>query len=201
MNARLNTPSAVLISSNGLIYISDTYNNVIREVNTVSNIITSIAGSGSCGFSGDGGLATNANLCQPIGLAEDSLGNLFVADAHNNRIRKISTSGYIRTYAGDDRFQYSGDGGTATHASLYYPTSILFDNKDNLYIADSGNDAVRLVIPTGIISTVAGNGNRGYSGDGGVASSSQLYYPSGIAMDDIGNLYISDSSNHRIRRI
>ena len=134
-------------------------------------------------------------------MALDASGNLYIADDDNNRIRKVDTNGIITTVAGNGSASYSGDGGAATNASLYYPCGVAFDASGNLYIADYGNNRIRKVDTNGIITTVAGNGSCGYSGDGGAATNASLYYPYGVALDAFGNLYIADYDNNRIRKV
>lgn len=200
INAKLNS-SAIAIDNLGNIYSADFYHHVVRKINT-SGIITTFAGNSSQGYSGDGGLATNAELNSPYGLAVDALGNLYIADTDNNRIRKVSTTGIITTVAGIGTQGYSGDGSIATGAELHSPHGITFDNNGNLYIADWNNNCVRMVDSTGIITTFAGTGlTFGFSGDGGLATSAELRNPKGITIDSFGNLYISDSFNGRIRMV
>ncbi len=160
-----------------------------------------MAGGGSS--LGDGGLATEARLSSSSGVAVDGSGNLYIAESEGNRIRKVDAStGIISTIAGTGREGYGGDGGPATAAQLYYPVRVALDAAGNIYIADVGNDRIRKVdASTGIISTVAGTGRQGYSGDGGPATAAQLAFPFGVALDGAGNLYIADAANHRIRRV
>jgi uncharacterized protein (TIGR03437 family) len=177
-----------------------------------SGTITTVAGNGSSGFSGDGGLATSASFSYAYNVAVDSSGNLFIADTSNNRIRKVSASGIITTVAGNgnvDQFgngTFSGDGGPATSASLSRPFGIAVDALGNLFIADTDNHRIRKVSGSGIITTVAGSGatgqgGGGFSGDGGPATSALLHYPGGVAVDAMGNLFIADSNNSRIRKV
>jgi len=164
-------------------------------------IITTVAGNGSPGYSGDGGLATNTSLCAPGGVAVDASGNLFIADSGNNRIRKVDTNGIITTVAGNGIGSYSGDNGVATSAELSSPSGVTVDTYDNLYIVDSGNNRIRKVDTNGIITTVAGCGTSGYSGDNGPATDAKLKGPSGVAVDASGNLFIADSGNNGIRKV
>ncbi len=166
-----------------------------------NGIVTRIAGNSRSGYSGDGGPATSAQLNAPVAIAVDGAGNLFVADRGNNRIRKISPSGIITTVAGNGTLGFSGDGGPATSAQFGYLQGLAVDGAGNLFIADSGNNRVRKVSPSGIIATVAGNGSLGFSGDGGPATSAQLNNPWGVAVDGAGNLYIADSGNQRVRKV
>jgi trimeric autotransporter adhesin len=156
---------------------------------------------GRPGYSGDGGLATQAQLSSPLGVAVDSAGNLYFADNGNNRIRKVTPSGIISTVAGGGSFGSSSDEGPANAAQLTNPEGVAIDSAGNLYIADLRINRIRKVTPAGIISTVAGNGAPGFSGDGGLATASKLNNPLGVAVDSSGNLYIADSENHRIRKV
>ncbi|MGD0501006.1 MAG: M36 family metallopeptidase, partial [Bryobacteraceae bacterium] len=163
--------------------------------------ITRVAGNGVGGFSGDGGQATSAQLNGPYGVAVDGAGNLYIADAGNNRVRKVSPDWTITTVAGSTFNGFWGDGGQATSAELDYPHGVAVDRYGNLYIADSSNNCVRLVAPNGIITTVAGTGVAGSQGDSGQATVAQLNYPAGVALDGSGNLYIADENNHRVRKV
>ena len=199
-SAKLNYPNGVTVDGAGNLYISDTNNNVIRKVSP-AGIISTVAGNGVAGFSGDTGSATAAQLTLPFSAALDSVGNLYIADASNNVIRKVNAAGIISTVAGNGIQGYSGDGGAATSAKLKDPTGVVLDSAGNLYIADANNSVIRKVSTAGIISTVAGNGTNGFSGDGGSATAAQLSAPYGIALDSAGNLYVADYSNNRIRKI
>jgi sugar lactone lactonase YvrE len=202
-SAELSGPSGVAVDSVGNLYIADAGNNVIRKVTAASGIITTVAGNGTQSYSGDGGAATSAELSGPSGVAVDSVGNLYIADAGNNLIRKVTAAtGVISTVAGHGGYGYSGDGGPATSGELSYPSGVAVDSSGNLYIADSYNSRIRLVsLATGIITTVAGNGAPSYSGDGGPATGAELNYPSDVAVDSSGNLYIADEPNERIRMV
>ncbi len=165
--------------------------------------ITTVAGTGVCGFSGDGGSATQAQLKGPAGLATDGMGNLYIADLGNHVIRKVTPFGTITTVAGTGAPGYNGDDKPATNAQLAAPTDVAVDPLgQSLYIADNGNHRIRRVdLTTGMITTVAGTGQQGFSGDGGPSTAATLSYPSGVALDALGNLYIADSQNHRIRKV
>ena len=167
---------------------------------TPGGTITTVAGNGNGGYSGDGGPATSAELFEPYGVVVDGAGNLYIADTINNSIRKVTPGGTITTVAGDGTYGYSGDGGPATSAELAHPYGVAVDGAGNLYIADADNQRIRKVTPGGTITTVAG-GTYGYSGDGGPATSAELYEPTGVAVDGAGNLYIADSGNQRIRKV
>ena len=178
-----------------------TYQWQFNGTNLPNNIITTVAGKSTPGYSGDGGVATNASLYRPTGFAFDSAGNLFIADQANNRIRKLDTNGIITTVAGKSGSGYSGDGGAATNASLNYPQNVGFDAAGNLYIAGYYDNRVRKVDASGIITTVAGNGATTYSGDGGWAISASLNHPPGVTFDTSGDMYISDCWNNRVRKV
>ena len=199
-NAELNQPWSVAVDAYGNLFIADTDNYRIREVGA-NGIITTVAGNGGRGYSGDGGLATNASLSYPAGVAVDAYGNLFIADTSNNRIRKVGVNRIITTVAGGGNGYYSGDGGLATNAVLSQPHGVALDAYGNLFIADTDNSRIREVGTNGIITTVAGNGSYGYSGDGGAAINASLSYPRGVAVDAYGNLFIADTWNNRIREV
>jgi uncharacterized protein (TIGR03437 family) len=199
-SAQLNNPNGIAVDASGNLFIADTFNDRIRKVST-GGIITTVAGIGAIGYSGDGGPAKSAQLYNPYGVAVDGSGNFFIADALNNRIREVSTSAIITTVAGDGTFGYSGDGGAATNAQLTDPFSIAVDGLANFFITDVGNNRVRKVSARGTITTVAGTGTSGFSGDGGIATSAQLYSPNGVAVDGSGNLFIADTNNNRIRKV
>jgi sugar lactone lactonase YvrE len=199
--AELSHPDGVAVDSAGNIYIADEYNNCIRKVDT-SGTISTVAGNGTHGSSGDGSAATSAKLDQPYGVAVDRAGNIYIADTWNNRIRKVDASGNISTVAGNGTGGYSGDGGLATSAEIYHPDGVAVDSAGNIYFADPYNFVIRKVdASTGKISTVAGNGTEGYSGDGGAATSAKLDYPYGVVVDSAGNIYIADQVNNRIRKV
>jgi hypothetical protein len=163
--------------------------------------ITTVAGTGQPGYSGDGGPATEARLNTPFSVVVDAAGNLFFADALNNRVRKVSPAGMISTVAGTGVAEFSGDGGLATQARLNFPTHLALDQAGNLFIADSFNNRVRKVSPEGLITTVAGTGQPGFSGDGGLATQARFDGAASIAVDATGNLFIAASVNHRIRKV
>jgi sugar lactone lactonase YvrE len=202
-SAALNNPNGVALDALGNIFIADYSNNRIRKVTVSTGIITTVAGNGTAGFSGDGAAATAATLYYPRGVALDTSGNIFITEYGNNRIRKVTVStGIITTVAGNGTAGYSGDGGVATAAQLFQPTSVALDASGNIFIADYYNMRIRKVTAsTGIITTVAGNGGYGYGGDGGVATATELYFPWGVALDASGNIFIADYYNQRIRKV
>ena len=193
-------PHDVTIDNAGNIYIVDRPAR-IRKVNT-AGIISTYAGNGIPGYSGDGGAATNAQLNYSNSITVDNKGNLYISDGPNNVIRKVDTAGIITTFAGSGAGGYYGDGGPATAAGFLDPYSVFVDSiNGNVYIADGYNSAIRMIDTSGTIWTIAGNGTSGYSGDGGPATASEIYNNSGFVFDKQGNLYLADGSNYRIRRI
>src|SRR2546429_3291418 len=201
-SARLNLPGEIAFDSNGNLFIADSQNGRIRRVDASTGIITTVAGNGGFTFSGDGGLATAASLNHPAGVALDTNGNLFIADAYNCRVRRVdASSGIITTVAGNGEFSFSGDGGPAIAASLWLPIGVRVDTDGNLFIADLYNHRVRRVdASTGMITTFAGSGQSGVSGDGGLATSVDMS-PVGVAIESSGNLLIADADSKRVRRV
>ena len=200
-SATLAEPYGVTLDAIGNLYISDDDHASVRKVAT-NGIITTMAGEEfSPGYSGDGGLATDASLFIPRSVALDTAGNMYIADSQNCRIRKVNTSGIISTLAGNGNAGYFGDGGPATEAWLAAPSGVAVDASGNLYIADGGNNRIRKVNANGIITTVAGNGDTTYAGDGGPATNASLIEPASVAFDVSGNLYIGDTGNNRIREV
>lgn len=193
INAQMGPLLGIAVDFGGNVYVAS--GDRVRKV--AGGVITTVAGNGTPGFSGDNGPATSAQLAQPYGVTLDSSGTLYIADYNNNRIRKVS-NGVITTIAGNGTFGFSGDNGAANNAQLNIPEGVAVDAAGNLYIADYGNHRVRKV-SNGIITTVAGNGTPSFSGDNGPATSAQLYNPSGITLDAVGNVYVVDSVNNRIR--
>ncbi|HEX7026767.1 MAG TPA: Ig-like domain-containing protein, partial [Gammaproteobacteria bacterium] len=209
IEAFVNRPRDVTMDAAGNLYIDDWFNLRIRRVDT-AGIITTVAGTGSWGFAGDGGPAIQAQFRAPSSVAIDTAGNLYIVDQDNHRIRRVGSDGIIVTVAGSgETWQFgggfAGDGGPATEALLHQPRDLAVDDAGNLYIADRNNHRIRQVSPDGIINTVAGSGpaggEGGFAGDSGAATSARLNSPSGIAVDATGNLYIADTFNHRIRKV
>jgi sugar lactone lactonase YvrE len=199
-SGKLNSPFGVAVDRAGNLYIAEFRNSVVRKVDT-NGIITTVAGNGTAGYSGDGGPATSANLNEPYAVAVDLAGNLYIADTLNERIRKVDTNGIITTVAGNGSYGYSGDGGPATSAPLGFADGVAVDSAGNLYFTDNYEGLVRKVDTNGIITTFAGSGSSGYSGDGGPATSALLSAPEAVAVDNSGNLYIADTGNSRIRKV
>jgi sugar lactone lactonase YvrE len=199
-SARLNAPSGIAVDAAGVLYIADAGNNRVRKVDA-SGVITTVAGSGVAGSSGDGASAIAAQLSGPLGVTIDAAGNLFIADEGNSRIRKVNLAGIITTVAGNGVAGSTGDGGQAAQASLNHPRGVAVDNAGTIYIGDTRNIRVRRVTLAGVISTFAGTGNRGFTGDGGPATQAQMRAPHGLAMDPLGNLLLADYGNNEIRRI
>ena len=198
LKALLWQPGGLAFDRTGTLYFADTKNNRVRKV-TPDGMIQTVAGNGTAGFGGDSGLATQAQLNLPSSVVVDGQGNLYIADSGNARIRKVA-GGVISTFAGMGKFGYSGDGGAATAAVMGAPRQMTFDGAGNLHFSDS-SFTVRKITPNGIISTVAGNGNAGLSGDGGPGPNATLATPIGVAIDAAGNIYIADRDNNRIRKV
>jgi len=203
ISAQLNAPRSIALDGSGNLYIADYSNQVIREVNSGTGVITTYAGNHSAGYSGDGSAATSAKLNSPTGVAVDGAGNVYIADSLNNVIRKVDgVTGNISTWAGTGSQGYTGDNGAATSATMNSPQAIAFDAGGDAYVSDANNNVIRKVsAATGMISTIAGTGTSGFSGDSGAAISAQLSLPQGLALDSSGNLYIADNQNQRIRKV
>lgn len=198
VDAKLKMPAGLALDAKGNLYIADRENHRVRRVDTRGRI-TTVAGNGTAGFSGDGGPALEASLNLPSGIAFDSEGNLYIADRSNDRIRRVDRKGIIQTFAGNGEDGYRGDAGLATEAQLSKPFGLAFDTKNNLYIADRGNNRVRKVSAKGIITTLAGDGGFFFMGDNGPAYRASVAGPTGVAADKNGNVYIADRNNNRIR--
>ncbi len=200
----VNLPFSVTLDARGNLYVADTFNNRVRRVDALTGIMTTVAGTGTLGWNGVGGLATAAELGGPQDIAVDASGNLFIADTLINRICRVDAkTGILTTVAGDNLYYgFSGDGGPAVKAWLLTPKGIWVDATGNLYIADTYNNRIRKVdAATGIITTIAGTGDRSFGGDNGPAIAAALNRPEKVARDSAGNVYVSDSGNNRIRRI
>ncbi len=194
----LGPAGGVAVDASGNLYVADIENHIVAKI-APSGVLTVVAGNGVRGVSGDGGLAIRGSLNYPKDVALDAAGNLYIA--HNNRVRRVTAGGIITTYAGSGVFGFSGDGGPATAANFNDPYGVAVDAAGNLYISDTFNHRIRKVSPGGIISTFAGTGTGGFSGDGGPATSAMLYEPRGLALDPGGNLYVADTRNNRVRVI
>jgi trimeric autotransporter adhesin len=213
-SAMLDSPSGVALDSAGDVFIADSANNVIREVSASTGMINTVAGNHGAGYTGDGGPATSATMNQPLALALDNAGDLFISDTFNNVVREVicatgatgcappagKTSGDIYTIAGNGTAGFSGDGGAATSAELQQPKGLSMDSSGDIFIADSANNRIR-EISQGTINTVAGNGTPGYTGDKGPALSATVNQPYAVLVDDPGNLFIGDTNNHVIREV
>jgi sugar lactone lactonase YvrE len=200
VSAQLDYAEGVAVEANGTLYIADRINHVIRKV-TPDGTISTAAGNGTGGYSGDGGPATSALLLYPSGVALDAAGDLYIADSGNAAVRKVLPDGTISTLAGNHPLSFSGDGGPANGAQLNAPFGVAVDAAGNFYVADTADNAIRKVTPNGTISTVAGTGVEGYSGDGGQATNARLNQPWAVALDAEGSIYISDSGNYRVRKV
>jgi trimeric autotransporter adhesin len=198
-SAQLNTPVGLAVDKSGNLYIADVDDSVVRRV-SAGGTITTVAGNGSQGYSGDTGPAIGATLNGPEGVAVDAAGNLYICDTLNGVIREVTASGTITTVAGNGIDGYSGDGGPATSAEFGSPVGVVVDVAGNLYIADSGA-RIRKVFASGIVTTIAGSGVRGYSGDGGVATAATMNGAAGLAVDSAGDILIADAANNAVREL
>jgi hypothetical protein len=200
MLATFNGPYGITLDKNNCIYITDLFDYRVRKINT-SGIISTIAGNGIQGYTGDGGPAINAEISTPNFLCVDTANNIFVPDWKNHVVRKIDKSGIITTIAGKGAAGNSGDGSLATDAELFVPNGVAIDKTGNIYICDDFNQNIRKINTSGIISTIAGSPPFGFSGDGGLAINAKFHNPNHIIMDNDGNLLIDDGYNNRIRKI
>lgn len=198
--ADLNYPTGVTTDAEGNLYIADSINHAVRMVNT-RGIITTLAGTGVEGFSGDGGPAKSARMHTPYSVTVDAAGNIYIADIYNHRIRRINRNGVMETIAGTGQTMPGGEGVQAKQTSVYTPTRIVLDEAGNIYYTEQITSLVRRISPSGIVNTIAGNGRSGFSGDGRIATEASMYWPLDLAMDPQGNLYVVDSTNHRIRKL
>lgn len=202
IDAQLNGPAGLAIDKKNNIYVAEIHNNIIRKIDVRTNIITTVAGCGSRGFSGDGGLAIHAQLNGPEGVSVDGTGNIYIADTFNERIRKVEAqTGIISTIAGTGEAGYNGDDIPACKAKLNSPSGVVVDSEGNLYFNDYINERVRKVNAEGVISTFAGTGTAGYSGDGDRAERAEINDVYGLGIDWQDNIYIMDSLNFAVRKI
>lgn len=199
-SAELTTPNKVAVDFAGNVYVADIGSHTVRKIDATGKI-TTFAGNGTSGFSGDNGPAIAAQLTTPIGLAVDAAGNVYISDEDNQRIRKVDTSGVITTFAGNGTPGFAGDGGVATSAEFNNPVGIAVDPSGNVYVADYYNNCIRRIDTSGIITTIAGTGTGGYNGDNQLATAAELFYPVSVAVDASGNIYIGDFLNYRVRKI
>lgn len=196
-------PAGLALDGAGNLYFADAGNNAVRRLDALSGVVTTVAGQpGMSGYAGDGGPATAAKLTLPEGLAFNAAGDLLIADTGNSAIRRVEADhGIIHLFAGTGLAGFGGDGGSALNAMLNTPWNVTVAPDGSVLIADFGNDRVRKISPAGIISTLVGNGARGFSGDGGAPSQAELSEPAALALDPAGNLYIADSGNNRVRTV
>ena len=187
----------IAVDSSGNLYVVDLWNFRIRKISNGN--ISTVAGGGVFLYSGDGGPATGAQFNLPGGIAVDGARNVYISDSGNHRVRKVAPNGVVSTVAGNGQAGFGGDNGQAAAAQLNHPWGLALDSAGNLYIADTLNSRIRKVATDGTITTVAGNGNPGYSGDNGAATNAQLNVPAGVAVDKAGNIYVADTGNHRVR--
>jgi uncharacterized protein (TIGR03437 family) len=200
LSALLNTPSAVVADTNGNVFVALKGTHQVVRIDS-AKVVWLVAGNGAVGSIGDGGPAKSATLSLPSALAVDAAGNLYIADSALNRVRVVGSDGVIRNFAGTGQAGSTGDGGPATAATLSNPSAIAFDSSGNLYIADTGNNIIRMVMPGGTISTFAGNRGKGSGGNGGLATHASLNGPAGVIADRSGDVYIADTGNLWIRKV
>ncbi len=200
LQSNFGSPEGLRLDSSGRIYFPDPWNHVVLRLE-VDGTLTRIAGTGSSGFNGDGIPAVQAQLNEPYDVALDSLGNVYIADFANNRIRKVDKDGLIHTFAGTGEAGYSGDNGPADQARLHGPYNVAVDAEDQVFIPDSLNHVIRRVDHEGMITTIAGVGRPGFAGDGGPATSALVDAPQALVFDHRGNLIFDDEHNHAIRMI
>ncbi|MEO8596040.1 MAG: SMP-30/gluconolactonase/LRE family protein [Candidatus Solibacter sp.] len=197
---QFNGSAGIAVSSNGTVYVSDTVNQRVR-VFALNGTVSTLAGTGVAGFNGEIVPPKSAQLNRPVGVAVDAQGNWYVADTANSRVRKVQPGGNLFTIAGNGNAAYYGDGGPGTKGSVNQPEGVAVDAQGNVYIADTLDNAIRKLTPEGIITTFAGTGASGYSGDNGPATQARLRLPKGVAVDGAGNVYVADTGNSQIRRI
>lgn len=202
VEAQLNEPSGIDVDKAGNIYIADKANQRIRKIDAITNIISTVAGNGINGYTGDGGAATAAKLSYPQAVSVDSVGNIYIAEYGSSTIRKVDgVTGIISTLAGNGFGGDGGDGGPATAARLNQPSDVHVSGRGNIYVADYANNRVRMITPDGQINTIAGSGMYGFSGDGGPAIAAKFINPSAVCTDENENIYITDFGNSAIRKI
>jgi sugar lactone lactonase YvrE len=200
--AQLNGPAGLAIDKGNNVYVAEIHNNTIRKIDSKTGIISTVAGCGLKGFEGDGGLAVYAKLNGPEGVFLDTLGNIYIADTYNQRIRRVDVrTGIIETIAGTGERGYNGDNIRACESYLNCPAGVVVDSKGNVYFNDYKNDRIRKINLAGIISTFAGTGIPGYSGDGGPANKAQINDVYGLGIDTKDNVYIMDSLNFAVRKV
>jgi hypothetical protein len=199
--AMIDNPAGIVFDKNDNLFFCDHFNHRIRRIDAITGVITTIAGTGMIGFSGDNGPAANAQLFYPNYLSIDTSGNLYVSDNTNQRVRKIDTAGVITTIAGNGTNGYYGNGSVAAQASLSWPAGSVCDSVGNFFIADPGNNRIRVVDASGVINNYAGTGTAGFSGDNGPALNASLNSPVDVKVDRYNNLLVVDYLNNRIRKI
>jgi sugar lactone lactonase YvrE len=199
-NSRLRNPYKLFVDKERNTFFSDRGNHLIRKVDG-NGIMTNVVGNRTAGYGGDGGPATNAMLNLPSGVFFDRAGNMFITDFNYHRVRKVNVDGIITTIAGNGNATYGGDGGPAINASLNSPSGVYVDRVGNIFIADFSNHRIRKIDLNGIITTVVGNGTAAYGGDERPATSAALNTPVSVFLDGRGNIFISDLTNHRIRKV
>jgi sugar lactone lactonase YvrE len=197
--ATITTPGGMAFDASGNFYFSDLLNNRIRKINT-SGVISNFAGTGAAGNTGDGGPASAATFNRPYGIVFDAAGNMIVADQYNHRIRKISPSGTVSGFAGTGTLGFR-DTSVATAAQFYYPQCLYMSSTGDLYVDDNSNHRIRKISPSGVVSTFAGNGTVGSTGDGGAATAARIHWFGGMTMDPAGNLYFAETQGNKIRYI
>lgn len=200
--AQLNGPAGLAFDKEGNLFVVEIHNNTVRKIDAKTEIITTVAGCGSRGFDGDGGLAVQAQLNGPEGVFVDEQENIYIADTKNERIRKVDArTGIISTIAGTGKAGYNGDYIPGCEAELNSPAGVVVDSYGNVYFNDYKNDRIRKIAPNGMISTFAGTGVYGYSGDSGPAGKAQINDVYGLAIDIHDNIYIMDSLNFAVRKV
>ena len=200
LKASLEHPTAVAVSSDGIVYIGDSPTNRVRMIDKKGKMRT-FMGTGETKPNDEIRAPKKTNLVSPYGVAVDYEDNVYVLNRGHNYIHKVTPEGEHTIIAGNGRRGFGGDGGLATEATVSWPNHLVADHAGNLFVADTGNHRIRKIDVNGIITTVAGNGEEGFSGDGGPATEAAMRYPSAIDMDEAGNIYIADFENHRIRKV